>query len=217
MLSPRKKRQIKRFFRNPKKVSRLTDRLYEKRLGGAVLPVNIAGKQRVVKIEQQQALAKGNLKLLRSAHEEAVKSGIISPKTYSLSTVQYDYVDRRVGIMEPVQGHGFDSLILALHFMKGEKKYEPLARTSQSMAFLKKNPEITEKKLMAMLLELDENLHKISKKLSWFSFDLCGTNNIFVTNYDKATGVFDIMLVDQIYPTQEELVKLVLKHKAQNK
>ncbi len=202
-ISPRKKKQIDRFFSDGKKTLRLrtmADRA-RRSLKNFVLVANIAGKKRVAKISSTEIVSKGNILLLQREHKKAVKNGTIKPN-YFLSVVKYVHVGPKVGIMEKVPGFGLLSLERVLDaineprhsFDFSKKEFQPILK------FLKKHPKITLESIRALNINLTENMKKISQNRTIFSHDLDGINNIIVTGVDKKTGNFKITLVDQCHP-----------------
>ncbi len=123
-LPSRKRKQIKRFFGDWRKVGMLTERARGRGNleSESVFHTTIAGEERTVKVQSGEKAAKGNILLLEKDHKKAVEKGKIKAESYELSGVHYAHANRGVGVMERVPGVGADNLRKYLSFYV-EKKY----------------------------------------------------------------------------------------------
>lgn len=201
-------RKIKRFFANPKKVSRLKHALKVKQknvkeqrvYGQTAYLVNVGGKKRFIKLNSAQQVQRENLKRLFSSHNQAVRSGLISPKNYSLVPSNiFIYADHRVGVMENVGGISLEDLRNAAGNARQERRVYKSSKGAD--LFVKKNPKITYSLVFDIQDELARNLQTVfnSRKQADIAFDVKG-DNLRVMGVDKKTGKLVIKLFDQVPP-----------------
>jgi len=201
-LSERKKRQVNRIIADSRKMYRFRD--MADRRGNAlkrfVLKANVGGRNRVIKISENEALQRKNLLLLQREHTKAVRNGSIKP-SYSLSIAKYVHIGPEVSVMEKVPGFGTNSLKKVLLLIKkANKKALSMKQFQPILRFIKSHPEITLKTIDALEIQLRKNLKKVSKDRKRFSYDVDGVNNILVKGFDRKTGKFKVTLVDQVFP-----------------
>jgi len=240
----RKIRQIKRFFADRTKKLRLSERakLRGNRHKTMVFDANIEGEKRTVKLSPHEREARANIEMLGRAHRRAVSSGAISPEHYELSTVRYHYADGNVGIMDRVGGVGLNSLLTVISRKenkgiwreeKGEKNWEDMIEAERKNLGSKNLEErnharlwiewfefaqdsrITREEIEKAFNELKKDLSLISRNKHDFSYDLNGTNNVRITG-KTGDGKLKLVLVDQTYPGDEDLVRQRLMEKRAN-
>lgn len=211
-LSARKIAQLKRFLDDTERMRRLRKRAVAsgKWWRKSLFVTNMAGKERVMKIDSRQDVASANLRLLLDTHEKAVASGSIKPTKYVLDRTEYHYADQSVGVMEKVEGVGSFILIEAI---RSRKAGAPLSEEiyGEALAFLSRHPRITEREITTMERQVEKNLLKISKNRNVFSVDPYGLDNIIIKGYDPQKKVFRIGLVDQVHPDDQKRMERLFR------
>ncbi|MBS3061033.1 MAG: hypothetical protein J4215_00455 [Candidatus Diapherotrites archaeon] len=223
--SPKKRRQIKQFFSNPRKKQRLIARARQRKTARTlnVVDVVIENKKVTVKRSEYERLSRANLNALLFCHRKALQTGTISPRHYVLRNSPYRYADNHVGIMDTISGAGSYNLkFLRYHKKDFQQDPDMLDRLQkhfvwqQTLLFMRQNPHITIGKINAMERELKRNLQRISQNKTRFSFDVSGANNIQIVRMNNR-GQLVIRLIDQIYPEEEPLVKKRLQRPRKKK
>lgn len=227
MFSPHKKKQIKRFFGNANKIARLYARAKSKGLTekpgffvtNLIFHAKIGKNIRTIKVARREPLQKGNLAILMEAHSAALRDKKIRAANYTLRPVEYFYAGNTAGIMEKVNGCGAD--VLKRVFYKEAifpSKWISEKQVEEGKRFLKMHPKITLEKLENALAEISRDLeksfaHSFEPTRGGFSNDISAGSNLIVTDFDEKTNKINFVLIDQLYPGDNNAVMRRLKSK----
>ena len=219
------RQRIQTFFSNSEKTFRLRQKsaVRETHIKQGIFYFRAGSRNLVAKMRQMEDIARENLRVLHQEHAAALKRGDITANTYILGKTRYVFADPKQSVTERVTGVGLDILLDIIYCLKNKSQTKKVLvqrhpGVAKIITFIKRNPGITRENLMAMRTQLRNNLNFVSSHQTNFSYDVNGSNNIRIRNFDSTTGQFRIALIDQIYPgTGNQVAQILAARKRKTK